>query len=554
MKRRDHWYKNAIIYCLDVKTFMDGNGDGIGDFKGLLMRLDQLAALGITCIWLLPFYGSPNRDNGYDVSDYYSIDARLGTLGDFVEFVHRAQEHGIRIMVDLVVNHTSIDHPWFQAARSDPQSKYRNYYLWSQEKPADAQKGVSFPGVQETTWTYDDQAQAYYFHRFYWHQPDLNIANPAVMEEIFKIMGFWLQLGVSGFRVDAAPFLIEFKGPDESLNDDPHIILRRLRDFLSWRRGDAIILAEANVPMDQVPFYFGDGDKLQMLFHFILMQNIYLALARGRAEPIIRALKSAPPLPDTAQWAIFLRNHDELTLDKLSEPERQEVFQAFGPEPNMQIYGRGIRRRLAPMLKGDLDCLKLVHSLMLSLPGTPVLWYGQEIGMGDDLSLVERNSVRTPMQWSNEKNGGFSAAPPEKLIRPVINQGDFGYERVNFEAQDRDVNSLLSWIEKVIRVRKASPEIGYGDWRIIETNQPSVLAHCCDWDTGVVIALHNFSADAVTVTLNFEGDVYQYQDCLSDQVYDVNGNTIQQVELGRFGFRWFRLKSKSEKSQDIFLK
>lgn len=544
MKRRDHWYKNTIIYCLDVETYMDGNGDGIGDFEGLLMRLDQLAALGITCIWLLPFFGTPNRDNGYDVSDYYSVDPRLGTLGDFVEFVQRAKEYGIRVMVDLVVNHTSIDHPWFQAARSDPQSKYRDYYIWSQEKPADAQKGVIFPGVQETTWTYDEQARAYYFHRFYWHQPDLNIANPAVVDEIYRIMGFWLQLGVSGFRVDAAPFLVEAKGADESLADDPHEILRQMRDFLSWRRGDAIILAEANVAMDEVRHYFGDGEKLQMLFHFILMQNIYLALARGKAEPVVRALQSSPPIPASAQWAIFLRNHDELTLDKLSEQERQEVFQAFGPEPNMQIYNRGIRRRLAPMLKGDLDCLKLAHSLMFSLPGTPVLWYGQEIGMGDDLSLDERNPVRTPMQWSVEKNGGFSDAPRDKLIRPVIREGQFSYERVNFEAQDRDPNSLLSWLEKVIRVRKESPEIGYGDWWIVETDRTTVLAHCCQWNSSTFMALHNFSGEPVTVTLNFDGDVYQYEDCLSDQLYNVHGDTSRQIELGRYGYRWFRLKSK----------
>ncbi len=446
MKRRDQWYKNAVIYCLDVETYMDGNGDGIGDFKGLMMRLDQLASLGITCIWLLPFYGTPNRDNGYDVSDYYNVDARLGNLGDFVEFMIRAQEYGIRVIVDLVVNHTSIDHPWFQAAQSDPKSKYRDYYIWSKEKPEDANKGIAFPGVQKTTWTYDEKAQEYYFHRFYYHQPDLNIANPAVREEILKIMGFWLQIGVSGFRVDAAPFLIESKGPEESLSDDPHMIFREMRDFLSWRRGDAIILAEANVVYDEVPNYFGDGEKLQMLFDFILMENIYLALARGEAEPIIRALKEAPAIPDSGQWAIFLRNHDELTLDKLSKSEREEVFSAFGPDPNMQIYDRGIRRRLAPMLKNDRRCLELAHSLLLSLPGTPVLWYGQEIGMGEDLSLPERNSVRTPMQWSDSRNAGYSDAPSDKLVRPVISEGEFSYKQVNFAAQDRD-KELLAYLD-----------------------------------------------------------------------------------------------------------
>ncbi len=546
MKRRDHWYKNAIIYCLDVETYMDGNGDGIGDFTGLLMRLDQLAALGITCIWLLPFYESPNRDNGYDVSDYYRVDPRLGTLGDFVEFMIRAKQHGIRVIVDLVVNHTSVDHPWFQAARSDPNSPYHDYYLWSEEKPEDAETGVVFPGVQETTWTYDEEAGAYYFHRFYSHQPDLNIANPDVREEIYKIMGFWLQLGVSGFRIDAAPFLIELKGSQESLIDNPHQILRDLRDFLSWRQGDAIILAEANVTMDEVPNYFGDGDKLQMLFHFILMQNIYLALARGEAEPIIRALKEAPPIPDSGQWAIFLRNHDELTLDKLTESEREEVFKAFGPEPEMQIYDRGIRRRLAPMLKNDRRCLELAHSLLMTLPGTPVLWYGQEIGMGDDLSLEERNSVRTPMQWSDEKNGGFSSASREALVRPVIDKGEFGYAQVNFAAQDRDPNSLLSWTEKAIRVRKEYPEFGYGAWELIETNQSGVLAHCCVWEGSSVIALHNLTDQLVTVTLHFEEeDAHQLHDLLGDHLYELEVNTSKEIELSPYGYRWFRVQAEA---------
>lgn len=548
MKRRDLWYKNAIIYCLDVETYMDGNGDGIGDFAGLLMRLDQLASLGITCIWLLPFYGTPNRDNGYDVADYYSVDTRLGTMGDFVEFMVRAQQYGIRVMVDLVVNHTSIDHPWFQAARSDPESPYRDFYVWRKEKPEDAHKGVVFPGVQETTWTYDEQAEMYYFHRFYWHQADLNIANPKVRDEIYKIMGFWLQLGVSGFRVDAVPFLIELKdlksGETGSEISDPHRILRDMRDFLSWRRGDAIILAEANVVMDKIPDYFGDGDKLQMLFHFIVMQNIYLALARGEASPVIRSLQAAPPIPETAQWAMFLRNHDELTLDQLTDDERQEVFAAFGPQPNMQIYGRGLRRRLAPMLNGDRRYLEFAHSLMFSLPGTPVLWYGQEIGMGEDLSLDERNSVRTPMQWSDEPNAGFSSAPPEQLVRPVVSEGDFSYKKVNFEAQDRNPDSLLSWMEKLIRVRKECPEIGYGDWQIIDTDYACVLAHRCTWEGASVIALHNFSSDTVNVTLNFsEAGEDRLHDLLSDQLYDITADKSPTFELGPYGYRWLRVRA-----------
>lgn len=544
MKRRDLWYKNAIIYCLDVDTYMDGNGDGIGDFTGLMMRLDQLAALGITCIWLLPIYPTPNRDNGYDVSDYYNIDPRLGTLGDFVEFMNRAEQLGIRVMVDLVVNHTSIDHPWFQSARSDPNSPYRDWYVWSKEKPKKMNQGTVFPGVQDTTWTYDEQAEAYYFHRFYSHQPDLNIANPAVRDEILKIMGFWIQLGVSGFRVDAAPFLIEDKINNQNPEHDPHNMLKTMRHFLSWRRGDAIILAEANVEPKMLPAYFGDGDKLQMLFNFYLNQHIFLALAREDAAPIVKSLKRTPAIPSVGQWAVFLRNHDELSLDKLTKAEREEVFQKFGPEPDMQIYGRGIRRRLAPMLNNDRRCLELAYSLLLTLPGTPVLWYGEEIGMGDDLSLEERNSVRTPMQWSEDENAGFSTAVPDDLIRPVIRKGEFGYKRVNFDRQNRDHKSLMNWLEKAIRARKACPEFGYGEWEIIQTDAPGVLAHRCTWDDTVVLALHNLSSKEVSVQIDLSmNGAKQLYDVLGDQLYDLHGDSAKKIELGPYGYRWFRVRS-----------
>jgi maltose alpha-D-glucosyltransferase/alpha-amylase len=523
-----------------------GNGDGIGDFEGLMMRLDQFASIGITCIWLLPFYPTPNRDNGYDVSDYYNVDPRLGTLGDFVEFVNRAQGLGIRVMVDLVVNHTSIDHPWFQSARQGPDSKYHDWYVWSKEKPKKLDEGTVFPGVQDATWTYDEKAKAWYFHRFYWHQPDLNIANPAVRDEILKIMGFWIQLGVSGFRVDAAPFLIELKTENPHDIDDPHNILKDMRHFLSWRRGDAIILAEANVEMKKIPPYFGDGDKLQMLFNFLLNQHIFLALARGKAEPIVEALQEIPPIPNVGQWAIFLRNHDELSLDKLTKREREQVYKAFGPEPEMQIYDRGIRRRLAPMLKNDRRCLELAYSLLLTLPGTPVLWYGDEIGMGDDLSQEERNSVRTPMQWADEKNGGFSTAAPRKLVRPVISQGEFGYQKVNFDSQVRDKNSLLNWLERAIRARKECPEFGYGKWELIETDEPSVFAHRCIWDGSVVLALHNLVEKDVSVKLKFGShDERQLYDLLSDQLYDIQDDLSQEIDLGPYGYRWFRVKTAS---------
>lgn len=542
---RDLWYKEAILYCLDVDKYIDGNGDGIGDFKGLTKQLDYITGLGATCLWLLPFYPTPDRDNGYDVMDYYGVDERLGTLGDFVEFMHRARERGLRVIIDLVVNHTSDQHRWFQAARADKDSPYRGYYVWSETKPPDAEEEIMYPGKQESIWTYDQAAGAYYLHRFYKHQPDLNIANPAVREEICKIMGFWLQLGISGFRVDAAPFLIELKGIEGAKDTDPYSYLREFREFLQWQQGDAILLAEANVTADKVLKYFGDDNKLHMLFNFLLNQYLILALAHQQAEPLRKGLCKPPPLPKSAQWANFIRNHDELTLDKLSKAQQKEVFQVFAPEKHMQIYGRGIRRRLPPMLAGDQRRIRLAYSLMLSLPGTPVLRYGEEIGMGDDLSLSERNSVRTPMQWSDEKNGGFSSALEKELIRPVIKDGPYGYEQVNVAEQKRDPHSLLNWMERLIRTRKEHPAFGLGHWRIIETSDPAIFAHVCQWEDNAVLATHNLSAEPRTVTLDLASYTIDHLiDLLGDQQYGAVRNGTSHVELEGYGFRWFQLKNK----------
>ncbi|MBW4649129.1 MAG: alpha-amylase family protein [Kastovskya adunca ATA6-11-RM4] len=537
----DLWYKNAIIYCLDVEIFMDGNGDGIGDFEGLTQRLDYIAGLGVTCIWLQPFYPSPNHDDGYDVMDYYSVDERLGSLGDFVEFTRQAKERGLRVIIDLVVNHTSIKHRWFQAAREDKNSKYRDFYLWSKKKPANAEEGIVFPGVQESTWTYDEKAEEYYYHRFYEHQADLNITNPAVQEEIEKVMGFWLELGVSGFRLDAAPFLIELTGTDSS--EDPYEYLKEMRNFLSWRRGDAIILAEANVAVDKVPQYFGDGNKLHMLFHFLANQNLILGLAREQAQPIIAALKAPPDIPQTGQWGHFVRNHDELSLDKLSQAERDEIAKAFAPDKEkMWIYNRGIRRRMSPLLNGDERRLRLAYSVMLTLPGTPVLRYGEEIGMGDDLSLPERNSVRTPMQWSDEKNAGFSTADPDKVVRPVIKEGEYGYRNLNVEMQRRNPESFLNWMERAIRTRKNCPEFGWGNWQVIETHNEHVFAHRCEWKGSVVMALHNLSSKACTVELDLSDvDAQHLIDLLEDQDYQKIEDNCHSVELEGYGYRWLRV-------------
>src|ERR1700760_1048813 len=412
----DLWYKNGVFYCLSVGTYMDANGDGIGDFKGLLRRLDYLQGLGITTIWLMPFQPSPGKDDGYDISDYYGVDPRYGTLGDFVEFTHGCRQRGIRVIIDLVVNHTSDRHAWFQHARSDPKSKHRDWYVWSDKRPASANTGMVVPGVQKSTWSHDKEARAWYFHRFYDFQPDLNTSHPEVQAEILKIMGFWIQLGVSGFRMDAVPFVIGTTGPDVKKPVEQYDMLRSLREFLQWRQGNAIILAEANVLPETDMEYFGaDGDRMHMMFNFQVNQNLFYALAAADTRPLIKALKATKPRPATAQWGLFLRNHDELDLGRLQEKQRQTVFKAFGPDENMQLYDRGIRRRLAPMLGGDQRRLELAYSLMFTLPGTPVIRYGDELGMGDDLSLKERACARTAMQWSNEPQGGFTSSERSRV-------------------------------------------------------------------------------------------------------------------------------------------
>jgi maltose alpha-D-glucosyltransferase/alpha-amylase len=538
----DLWYKNAIIYCVDVETFMDSNGDGIGDFTGLADRLDHVEALGATCIWLLPFYPTPNRDNGYDITDFYAVDPRLGTLGDFVAFTHAAHDRGLRVIIDLVANHTSVDHPWFQEARRDPTSRYRDWYIWSKEKPKDIHEGVVFPGVQDATWTYDKTAQAWYMHRFYKHQADLNITNPEVREELEKVMGFWLQLGVSGFRLDAVPFLIEYRGlPAEAQpKDDPHRYLDSMRDFVSWRRAEGMLLAEANIPMDQVDRYFGpSGDRLHMIFNFMLNQNLFLALARNDAEPIRRVMAQTPAIPPKSQWASFLRNHDEIDLGRLTDAERNEVFAAFGPSPEMQAYQRGIRRRLAPMLGGDERRLKQAFSLMFALPGTPVLWYGDEIGMGEDLSLPERNSVRTPMQWADEPNAGFSTASAGHLVRPVVSEGAFDYRRVNVATQ-RDLDgSLMSELQRLIRTRRACPEIGWGRCQVLETAETSVLALRYDWRGETILVFHNLADRAVEVQIALD-DVSRLRPLFCNEDDRTMRDASAPVPLSAYGYRWFR--------------
>jgi maltose alpha-D-glucosyltransferase / alpha-amylase len=534
------WQKNAIVYTIDVESFADGNGDGVGDFRGLAAKLDYLSGLNVSCVWLQPFFPSPFRDHGYDISDYYSVDPRYGTLGDFVEFSQAARDRGIRVIADLVVNHTSIDHPWFQDARRDAHSPYRDWYVWSKEKPPNAEQGMVFPGVQKTTWTFDDVAGEYYYHRFYDHQPDLNTGNPAVRDEIDRIMKTWLQLGVSGFRVDALPFVISTKGPGSTAFGDCPEYLVDMRQTLSWQRGDAVFMAEANLPPDQVSLYFGEGDRVHVIFNFFVNQHLWLALAREQAQPIRDAYAKLPRIPKYCQWANFLRTHDELDLARLSDPERAEVFRAFGPEPTMQLYNRGIRRRAAPMLGNDRARMEMAESLVLTLPGTPVLRYGDEIGMGENLGLHERDAIRTPMQWANKRNAGFSSASPERLVVPVIGEGEFGYPRVNVADQQRDPDSLLNWMEHMTRLRLRSPEFGNGECEWLETSDPAVLAHSCRGERECVFAVHNLSRRELDVTIKLGRHVDGLFDILANCEAHKDEDGRHRLHLKPYGYSWLR--------------
>ncbi|MET8757915.1 alpha-amylase family protein [Lentzea sp. NPDC004782] len=495
IRTSDVWWKNAVLYCLDPETFSD-NG-----FRGLTERIDHLHELGVTCLWLMPFYPTAERDDGYDITDYYSVDPRLGSLGDFVEFVRAARDRGLRVIADLVVNHTSDQHPWFH----DPDK--RDWYVWADEPPADGPQGITFPDEENSLWEYSEQVGKYYLHRFYKHQPDLNVSNPEVRDEIARIMGFWMELGLSGFRVDAVPFLLEHTDRLDALAlPDPHDYLTDLRAFMNRRNGDSVLLGEVNLPYKDTMAYFGQGvgDELTMCFDFVGMQAMYLALARRSSGPLVKALQERPQPPRDGHWATFVRNHDELTLDKLPEDERSEVFAAFGPEPEHQLYGRGLRRRLPSMLGDDYRRIRMVYSLLFALPGTPVLFYGEEIGLVEDLSLEGRLAVRVPMDW-------------EAAAR-----------------QRHAPDSLLSWMRRLIEAYRECPELAWGTFQVLDVGDPCVLAHRADCDGGTVIAVHNFAGRPLSVRLDVDGsltDVLTGDPCLP------------QLELDPYDCRWFRLVS-----------
>ena len=545
----DLWWKNAIIYCLDVQTFADSDGDGIGDFGGLTQHVDDLAGLGVTCIWLMPFYPTADQDDGYDVTDHYAIDPRLGTFGDFTEFMAVARDRGLRVIADLVVNHTSDQHAWFRESRKSRASRYRDWYVWQDAIPDDGPDGVVFPGEQLGVWTFDTETSQYYLHRFYHHQPDLNIANQAVRDEIAKVIGFWLAQGLSGFRVDAVPFLLELDGIDGLDGEtglDPHRYLRDLRAFLQRRNGDAILLGEVNLPFEEQRHFFGDedGDELNMLFDFIGMQSIYLAMARGDAQPIVRALRQRPEIPGDAAYASFLRNHDELTLDKLTDGERDEVFAAFGPEPDMQLYGRGLRRRLPTMLGGDQQWLRMAYSLMFAMPGAPTLFYGEEIGMGENLVIKGRMAVRTPMQWTSGPAAGFTTAPAAAACRPFPD-GEFGPEAVNVASQRTDPDSLLNWFERLIRLRKSAPEIGWGEYRVLDVGTVAVLVLQYCWGDRTAITVHNLAAKAAKVSIPLGVETATLRDRLGSSSPIVATDGMASIRVAAHGYHWFGVESAS---------
>jgi maltose alpha-D-glucosyltransferase/alpha-amylase len=539
---RDQWYKNAIIYCLDVETYADGNGDGIGDFAGLTRRLDYLAGLGVTCLWLMPFYPTPNRDDGYDIADFTTIDPRLGTMADFTEFVVEARERGLHLIVDLVPNHTSDQHPWFQAARRDPASPYRDYYVWRQDDPGDTSDQVVFPGEQQGIWTYDEEAQAYYLHHFYEFQPDLNFANPAVRDEFRKIIGLWLQQGIGGFRIDAAPFLISLTGIDTDLDmEHGHQFLRELRDFAMVRSGNAVLLGEVDESLSTLSDYFGGGNELQALFNFPLNRYLFLGLAQESADPISFGLHQLPSIPERGQWVNFLRHHDELNLSRLTKEQREQILAAFGPEPRMQIFDRGLRRRLAPMFGGDQARLRVAYSVLFSLPGAPMLFYGEEIGMGENLDVAGRMAVRTPMQWTPYDNGGFSSADPRQFTREIVREGDYGYERVNVARMRADSGSLLNWIAALMRTRKECGEIGIGQWETLNTGHDAVFGIRYILDDSTIVILNNLSPRRQPVSIQLtERETMTATDLFTDAPYaplDAGGG----FRINPHGYRWMRL-------------
>ena len=501
------WYKSAIIYELHVRAFSDSNGDGIGDFPGLISRLDYLQDLGITCIWLLPFFPSPLRDDGYDISNYVDVNPSYGTLDDFKSFLKGAHQRNIQVMIELVINHTSDQHPWFKAARMAPAgSPQREMYVWSKTDQLYKDASIIFTDTEKSNWTRDETAKAFYWHRFFSHQPDLNFDNPLVMEEVLKAMRFWLDMGVDALRMDAIAYLVERDGTSCQNLPETHAVVKRIRAAIDAEYANRFILAEANESPADVRPYFGDGDECQMAFHFPLMPRIYMALRQEDSLPITDVMAQTPAIPDNCQWGLFLRNHDELTLALVSEDERDYMHIAYSNDPRMRVNG-GIRRRLAPLVDNNRGRIELLNSLLLSFPGTPILYYGDEIGMGDNIYLGDRNGVRTPMQWNSDRNAGFSRCDPARLYLPVVMDPIYGYQVVNVEAELSDQSSLLHWMRKMIALRKLFQVFGCGSFSFLKPANRKVLAYLRDIERGdgsheTVLCVANLSRFAQPVALD----------------------------------------------------
>ncbi len=503
MKENSGWFQEAVFYELNIRAFADADGDGNGDFRGAIPKLDHIKSLGVDCIWIMPMYPSPLKDDGYDVADYYDIHPDYGTLNDFKAFLAEAHAHGLRVIIDLVMNHTSSDHPWFQEARKDPDSPYRDYYVWSDtdEKYQDAR--IIFLDTEPSNWTYDEVAQQYFWHRFYSHQPDLNFDNPAVHEEIFAIIRFWMDMGIDGFRADAIPYLYEREGTNCENLPETHAFLKKVRRLMDAEYPDAVLIAEANQwPEDLLP-YFGDGDEFQVCFHFPIMPRMYQALKAGDKRPIVDIWERTPPIPAGAQWMTFLRNHDELTLEMVTPEVRNWMWEQYAPEARMRL-NLGIRRRQLPLLDGDKRRWFLLNAMFLSLPGAPIIYYGDEIGMGDNIWLADRNGVRTPMQWSNEKNGGFSTA--DKTYLPVIDDETYGYQRVNVAAQEKDADSILAWTRFLIGTRQGQAPLRSGEFEWVETDNTAVMAFRRRADLSEIVCLFNLTDTPQGIETDLKGN------------------------------------------------
>jgi maltose alpha-D-glucosyltransferase / alpha-amylase len=543
------WFKHAVFYEIHIRGFFDGNDDGSGDFRGLTEKLDYLQWLGIDCIWLLPMYPSPLRDGGYDIADFFGIHPDYGTVEDFKSFVEAAHQRGMRVIADLVMNHTSSDHPWFQESRSGPDSPKRDWYVWSDRDDRYPEARIIFIDAEASNWTWDQAAGAHYWHRFFSHQPDLNYDNPEVQEAMLNVLRFWLDLGIDGFRLDAVPYLYEREGTNCENLPETHSYLRRVRSEIDARYPDRVLLAEANQWPEDVVHYFGDGDECHMAFHFPVMPRMFMALRREEAKPILEILDRTPALPDNCQWGLFLRNHDELTLEMVTDEERDYMYEEYAKDPRMKL-NLGIRRRLAPLLDGGRDEIELMHAILFSLPGAPVLYYGDEIGMGDNVYLGDRDGVRTPMQWTGDRNGGFSRADFAQLYLPPLMDPVYGFQAVNVEAQLRTPASVLRWLHRFIALRKDHPVFGLGTYEPLRPENPRIFAHIRRYAEDIVLCVHNLARSAQAVELNlaeFEGLIPE--EMLGRSRFPPIGTLPYLLTLAPRGWFWFRLRKEDDDLQ-----